>query len=280
MENLSEKQIEKLQNKFRTMKNRKKPNEKGFIDLTCEDVVLMEELENLDLLEPLTETNSMHTKFTNNEIFDAFLKLKANFFPEKFGVDSLAQKLALKFSLKNNKVIKEAKKYGKIEDIRKFNFIRIFEQNDVISDRQCYHNSFQIAKYLIAKEHKEPKILVGTITVSCPETTENTEAKKVSTMHAVVELNGKIFDYNFGIFADKAAYNKLFGFGVINEITAGEIMETERAVNKVFNSNFSKSKFHDYRYIAMANKDYMKRFHNTDFNKTKVNTTFSTQKNM
>jgi len=246
MENLKNKSIAKLQAEFNAMVKNKKPNEKGFFDLKCEDVKLMDKLEAVDALTPLTPVNSLHDKFSDDAIFNALFKLKANFFPEKFEVKGVGQKMLLKFALKSDKVIKEAKKYGKIENIKKYDWINELEKANALADLQCYHDSFQIAKYMIKKLNLSPKILVGTVTVSCPETFEDQVSRKISVMHAVVESDGKIFDYCYGIVAEKPAYERLLGFGQINEITADEVVATELAIDRIDRSLNPKSEYNNY----------------------------------
>ena len=223
------------------------------MNLTCDQVSNMAQLQKRGRLQPITPYVSYFDEYADIEIFEAVRLLHRAFSQEyNLFIDRIITSVT-----DSNSIFKRLRDEKKVVSISKLpSFKKMPVKTKLLKERECYSNAMRLTLYGVAD-----KMITGTATL--PIYDDYGELIIHTFMHAVAEKDGMILDYNYGIAMDKKEYLRLFAFAPIDEIDHQELV-TQFYVSEQYKDRLEKMPNCTTMHFVMANSDFCKKVFDYD----------------
>lgn len=228
------------------------------MNLTCEQVEKMRNLEDLCELKPLFKQKALFGKFSDADIAMAIELL---FQKTRIGKFNMVKRSIIELGLDKNPVIKYLRKNGNLSYMLDDKNIKKIAKKANVEPMLCFSNAFFMAIGLAKDCDKDVKVVAGLATVPLIDERDCTSIHHTFT-HAVLQVDDYVYDYNYNIKLKADEYFKFFAFNVINEIHSRECLKQFFIMKQAGLSGKKLGKYSDMIYITLANKDAMKRLYN------------------
>lgn len=212
---------------------------------TCKEIDEFKYLEKKGLLKPQHDVEGFFPSFSRDEIIDTIgLIYLIN------SKNSLLAKLSVKFLDLKNTLYNHLIEKADLTNIKKMPYFKKISKKDKLQEGHCFRNSFIIGLRLL-ESNKNSKLLSGF--ASTPQIDEQKQSQTI--LHSVIECDGYVIDYNYGIAMKKEYYIKLFKFDVFDEVYSCDMAQQIKTLKMYDTKNEAEV---NSMHMACANQDWFK----------------------